>query len=173
MTDTTRSPLIIPTNATALEILDAIDDWAQRGQAEGYGGSQEHYDATKDPDRQAYHLWVILSALRGPDNGNDEVKRDTTEFIRALTVPHLCAGRANVARGAFATPVTLKQLADGVDKLRAKREALRAQDPDSRFRYGPQAGDEAWAPFHFFDHLISAMRSLDDTGRHEAITTDY
>lgn len=33
-------------------------------------------------DRESYCLWHVLSALRGPDDGDDYIKRATTAVIR-------------------------------------------------------------------------------------------
>lgn len=39
--------------------------------------------------QDADDLWAILSALRGPDSGGNDLKWATTAVIRAKTVPHL------------------------------------------------------------------------------------
>jgi hypothetical protein len=36
---------------------------------------------------QAQDLWSILTALRGPDSDNDQIKYETTAVIRALAFP--------------------------------------------------------------------------------------
>lgn len=65
---------------TALEILKAIDNWA----ADNLGNYESKV------------LWDILTALRGPDSGDSELKWNTTAIIRAYTLPILATGNAMV-----------------------------------------------------------------------------
>jgi hypothetical protein len=71
----------IPTKATALDILKAIDDWAIRHQT-----SPQYCGDTQTTD-----LWLILTALRGSDVRSEdlEYKMATTARIRARSLPKL------------------------------------------------------------------------------------
>lgn len=41
-------------------------------------------------------LWALLTALRGPDDGNDLLKMDTTAIIRKRTMPNIASRKAMV-----------------------------------------------------------------------------
>jgi hypothetical protein len=80
----------ISKDATAKEILDAIDGWAAAAD------NARGWDTwPKEPTK----LWDILSAMRGPDNGDGRLKQATTAVLRGLVLPHLAGGRADVAGG--------------------------------------------------------------------------
>lgn len=66
----------IPQEATALDIIQAIDRWAWVA-----------------PVLQANDLWDILTALRGPDDDelSNKVKWVTTAVLRAQTLPRLAS----------------------------------------------------------------------------------
>jgi hypothetical protein len=63
---------------TTREMLDQIDKFLSRG------------------DEAAEELVDVLSALRGPDNGDYDLKRNTTERIRAAAFPCTTHGRYSV-----------------------------------------------------------------------------
>jgi hypothetical protein len=64
-------PMFKPT-ASAREVLAQIDEWA--------------YTAST---QEAKKLWDVLTALRGPDNGDRVLKARTTAVIRQHSVPAL------------------------------------------------------------------------------------
>lgn len=69
---TTKSRVSIPKDATTPAILKALNNWARMNAAYG----------------KTIGMWRILTALRGPDDGNHEAKREHTNRIRGL-VPNL------------------------------------------------------------------------------------
>lgn len=69
---TTNNLLYFSASAKVEHILEAIDVWAQ--------------DA---PFGQVQKLWYVLTALRGPDSGNTQIKQLTTAIIRNKAVPRL------------------------------------------------------------------------------------
>ena len=64
----------IPETATATEILLAIDNWSLMAEKK----------------REPAKLYHILSALRGPDRENSDLKLATTAIIRKASLPNLC-----------------------------------------------------------------------------------
>lgn len=88
---------VIPKSLTALEILTAINIWG--GQPRGpYVGITTREEA--DNLHEARRLWRILTALRGPDNGSDDLKMVTTALIRGAVVPDFAkAGGALTSDG--------------------------------------------------------------------------
>jgi hypothetical protein len=91
-----------------LEAIDSEvrDGWActyntvegeMRKRVRGILDELEKFAVYADRD-EVWDLWSILTALRGPDSGNDLLKEATTERIRRMTVPKLATrARANVA----------------------------------------------------------------------------
>lgn len=73
--------VVIPTGASAREVLAALDGWAL------------HTD-----EEEVRHVWHVLTAMRGPDlpDPEDAIKWATTAKLRGAVLPTL-AGRA----GAF------------------------------------------------------------------------
>ena len=57
---------------TFRDILNDIDDWSVSA----------HF-------REVEKLWDVLTALRGPDSGDWNTKRETTVVIRAIALPKL------------------------------------------------------------------------------------
>lgn len=60
---------------TLIEMLDQIDEFLARGDAE------------------SARLWSILTALRGPDSEDEDIKLNTTAVIRAAACPKACTKR--------------------------------------------------------------------------------
>lgn len=113
---------------TAREVLDAIDQFLAQG-----------------PDHEARNLWQVLTALRGPDDGNDQAKDQITAPIRGAAFPR-CLKRAPQP---WPNPYGIT---DGKPR---------------RFHRGWQIalpGTFALAPTmsgHFDGHAINAARALD------------
>lgn len=85
-----RSRATISRNATAREILDALDKWF----TEGWSNKDD-----PQPEREA--LWDVLTALRGPDDSDVLLKEHTTEIIRSHAFP-LIAKRIHSETGVWA-----------------------------------------------------------------------
>lgn len=51
----------------------------------------------KDPLNRGRALWDVLTALRGPDTENDDLKTCTTAAIRGTAFPKLVGCTANIA----------------------------------------------------------------------------
>lgn len=67
---------------TMKEVLDVIDEFlVQHGR-----------------DNEGAMLWDVLTALRGPDSGDDEVKQATTVHIRAAAFPKIRAAEDRFIR---------------------------------------------------------------------------
>lgn len=67
---------------TFRDVLSIIDQWS-----------------TKAACGEGRKLWLVLTALRGPDNNDCDLKAKTTEIIRSKSLPNLAlAGGAYVAR---------------------------------------------------------------------------
>jgi hypothetical protein len=115
----------IDNETTALELLRAIDSWA--------------YAA---PIKEANALWGYLTALRGPDSEDDNIKGTTTARIRGFALPHL-ARRVGAAVGMLGYNTLLPE---GLD-----RAANRLLHDD----------DEIWAhERHFAHHILWASRAI-------------
>lgn len=56
------------------------------------------------PSVVARELWNILTALRGPDNGNDAIKDETTCVIRTKAFPQLANSFFQVIRLVLYSP---------------------------------------------------------------------
>lgn len=63
----------IPKDATAMDILDAMDTWA----------------ANQDSRREPEKLWLVLTAARGPDSSDYDVKQEYTVPIRSAVLYNL------------------------------------------------------------------------------------
>lgn len=98
---------------TAKEVLAFIDQWADSA-----------------PKEEVKNLWSVLTALRGPDNGDHKLKLCTTAVIRGLTLPIL-----SKSNGAFNN--------DG-----------RYGEPVISL------GDVSPEDFHFWSHITSAAKYL-------------
>lgn len=70
-------PFQIPVDATAVDIIAAIDTWSR--------ANPGIYSEENQPAR----LWHFLTALRGPDSGDFSLKLETTAVIRKALLPHL------------------------------------------------------------------------------------
>lgn len=66
---------VIPIAASAREVLEAINAWARGANP-----------------LEVRDVWAVLTALRGPDNGDDAVKWRTTARIRGTALPQLSLG---------------------------------------------------------------------------------
>lgn len=93
--------IVIPREATAKQVLAAIDAWAwAKPKPSRFGGEQERK-----------MLWHVLTAMRGPDSENDTLKEATTAVIRAAALPNLALhGGGIIAEGNV--PARLAQLAN-------------------------------------------------------------
>jgi hypothetical protein len=82
-----KARVVIAPNATAQEVLAALDDW---------GDEKNNTVGGRRAERRA--LWNVLSALRGPDATTDyRLKQDTTTVIRRFALPRLASQVADVA----------------------------------------------------------------------------
>lgn len=109
--------------SSAREMLDAIDSFL-----------------VEAPVEEARSLWDVLTALRGPDNGNDAVKDETTLPIRRTAFPKMAAmsreaGDAN-RTGAIFFPY--------YSSPTGFSDVVRTSRPDG----------------HFFYHTVQAARAL-------------
>src|SRR5271170_6672284 len=96
-------------------------------------------------DEEREKLWDILTALRGPDNGEQALKVATTGLIRAATLGYIAGQRLQE----FATTVTF---ADNIQHMQIRESQRRDSDN-----------------FHFLAHARGAFRALglrwnDDNG---------
>ena len=82
--------MLIPKEATAREILAAIDQWA-KDQLEG----SPPYSYFSE-DTEICKLWAILTGQRGPDNGDEALKDHTTAIVRAHSLYHLAIANGAV-----------------------------------------------------------------------------
>lgn len=74
-------PITISEESTVNDILRAIDTWAiNRG------------------GEEAKDLWAILSAMRGPDDSDDNIKFTSTCRIRGFALPHLAGIAGAIVR---------------------------------------------------------------------------
>ena len=71
------------------DILARIDNVFAAGGTDSNGDYRDYWDVKA---RTARQLWDVLSALRGPDNENNEVKHATTAIIRAACFPKTYSG---------------------------------------------------------------------------------
>lgn len=110
------------------EVLDALSEWGRENDLNG----------------QARQLWDILTALRGPDNGDRVVKEDTTTIIRQLALP----GFRDYA--IFAPPWKVNQFVDAVTKRL------------HRYEYAHTLAGNGGS--HFAIHFVAAMYALIDAG---------
>ena len=122
--------LVIHSAYTALEILQAIDEWSR---------------GASDTDNRA--LWDVLTALRGPDDNDAQSKSQTTQIIRAV-VPHLAA-----ANGAFYNMYPSTQ-----EHFDALYEGLRFVEGSKVHHL--RVPDHKGLPWHFSVHVKKAMTVL-------------
>lgn len=97
--------LTIPPEATAKEVLKAVNTWADNAEL-----------------KQAKQLWFILTALRGPDNGSDNLKSATTALVRGYSLPDLA--RRGGADYQYVEEPDIRELAEGVQKYDGQRHFL-------------------------------------------------
>lgn len=109
----------------------------------------DEFFVTHMDDQRARDLWAILSALRGPDDGQWDVKGATTVYIRARAFPKA----AKAGEGAFR--VMGIEVADSDDPA-GDFEAAR-----SAFTYGKSSP----ASGHFMVHIDAANWALKGIGR--------
>jgi hypothetical protein len=100
----------------------------------------ELMDGPFDPDDPGHCLWMILSALRGPDAHDHNIKEATTEKIRAVIgvkpYPNNTAG----VSASKDKPKSLLTFSEATGSL-------------------PPNGD-----FHFYSHYSEAVKSLKKLG---------
>lgn len=131
----------IPPDASALDIMRSIDSWADSSH-----GSDE-----------AEKLWVLLTALRGPDSGDEALKDVTTALIRGA-VCHKLASRGGGIYSMYNLRERLSAYADRAGKL-----TYLDYTPQTFIDYlcsqheGLQA--EAISP-HFINHILRAARII-------------
>lgn len=102
---------------TALQLIREIDRWSETAEL-----------------TEVHRLWDILTAMRGPDSDDIDIKYETTARVRHLAFPAL-AGRAGaIVRG-------------GADDM----ERLEDEVKSAHFR------QESW---HFRRHIEMALRAL-------------
>jgi hypothetical protein len=94
-------------------------------------------------DATARDVWVVLTALRGPDDGNDTLKNESTAYVRSLAFPQ--TARSDRAPAVFAPPGELYF-----------RDCMRPWD-DARL-------DALGATEHFRSHIRTAMLVLTRMG---------
>lgn len=106
-------------DTTVRKMLDAIDRFLVQPENRRNGASRQ--------------LWLILSALRGPDSSNDRIKDQITVPIRRAALP---------------------RLADDLDAQYAVGAVLRRNDD---VKYAPNRVD---ASEHFMSHAAAAFDRL-------------
>jgi len=70
----------IPADATYMDVLKAIDGWADE---------LIHNGAASHSENEGHKLWAVLTALRGDDLENGAQKMRYTEPIRGYVLPSL------------------------------------------------------------------------------------
>jgi len=139
----------IPVNATALDILRALDLWAHAVQEKGL------YMAWKERDvceKEVRKFWEYITAFRGPDSDNTKLKYETTAVLRWLLVPHMADVCGAISNTTTVNTEALKEDATAIDNAGCGR--YREDMPVSFQEYGPEA------QVHFLAHYITAVHNI-------------
>lgn len=79
---------------TAREMLELLDEW--------FSESSNHSDHPCQHENERARLWDVLTALRGPDTDNLDVKHTSTAVIRTAAFPNTEAKASFVVQATFA-----------------------------------------------------------------------
>lgn len=117
-------------DASALEVLEAVEGWAEKNQ----GGDN------------VWMLWAVLSATRGPDSSDQDLKTSLTCWVRSASLPILAySAGATTAR----EPENMTRAQDVSDRKLIERQGL----AESLNNQGKDSS-------HFLRHIESACSSL-------------
>lgn len=137
---------------TALEVLGAIETWVETKMLLHDGD-----DRFKSEPRR---LWAVLSAMRGPDNSDFELKAYTTQVLRGLVLPKLAKESGSmVADSQYISRSYLEELRT-FHKLPRIPPANSGEEVSENIRKYRDEEEDRRGGRHFMDHVALAAEAI-------------